>query len=206
MKRLIDLGLAACGVALLLPTFAVVSLLVKYQMGSPVFFRQKRVGHNGRVFELIKFRTMTDERDPAGRLLPDEQRLTGLGRLLRRWSLDEFPQLLNIIRGDMSLVGPRPLLPEHVAKCDREQARRHAVMPGLTGWAQVNGRNAVSFEERVKCDLWYVDNHNLPLDIAIIARTVLIVLRGHGVHHQLGAPAPFDDRLAAEPGVGIETP
>jgi len=161
-------------------------------MGRPVLFRQNRPGLNGRAFELLKFRTMTDARDDRGQVLPDEKRLTGLGRLLRRTSLDELPQLVNIIRGDMSLVGPRPLLMEYLDRYTEEQSRRHTVKPGITGWAQINGRNALSWEDKFRLDVWYVDNRSIWLDIKILLITIWKVLRGEGISQEGHATAqPF---------------
>ena len=150
-------------------------------MGPPVLFRQLRPGREGRPFELTKFRTMTDQRGPDGALLPDAQRLTALGRFLRRTSIDELPELVNVVRGDMSLVGPRPLLMEYLPRYSPEQARRHEVRPGVTGWTQVNGRNALTWEEKFALDVWYVDHRSTRLDLEILGRTVSQVLGGQGV-------------------------
>lgn len=181
MKRLIDLMVGSVALVLLSPVLAVVWLLVRIRMGTPVLFRQLRPGRYGRPFEMLKFRTMTDERDGEGMLLPDSQRLTALGRFLRRTSLDELPELLNVLAGDMSLVGPRPLLMEYLPLYSVEQARRHEVRPGITGWAQVNGRNAVSWTEKFELDVWYVDHRSVWLDLSIMARTLSQVIGGHGV-------------------------
>ena len=153
-------------------------------MGSPVLFKQVRPGLRGRPFMMYKFRTMTDERDIQGRLLPDEQRLTKLGRFLRSTSLDELPELFNVLKGDMSLVGPRPLLMEYLPLYTPEQARRHEVRPGITGWAQVNGRNAISWEEKFRYDVWYVDNWSFWLDIKILWMTIVSVLKREGISAQ----------------------
>lgn len=158
-----------------------VALLVRLKLGKPVFFTQPRPGRNGRVFSLIKFRTMTHGRDKNGRPLPDEQRLTPIGRFLRRWSLDELPELWNVLKGDMSLVGPRPLLIEYLDRYSPEQARRHDVKPGLTGWAQVNGRNAITWEQKFVLDTWYVDHLSLGLDLRIIAMTFVKIIRREGI-------------------------
>ncbi|MCP4898380.1 MAG: sugar transferase, partial [bacterium] len=158
LKRLADIKLTVLALLVLSPVMAVVSVLVRIGFGSPVFFRQQRPGLNGEPFEIMKFRTMTNERDAEGVWLSDEQRLTALGRLLRRTSLDELPELLNVLKGDMSLVGPRPLLMSYLDRYSAEQARRHDVLPGLTGWAQVNGRNAISWEDKLAYDVWYVDH------------------------------------------------
>jgi lipopolysaccharide/colanic/teichoic acid biosynthesis glycosyltransferase len=156
-------------------------LLVRVNMGAPVLFHQERPGLHGRPFILYKFRTMRDLRDVEGRLLPDEMRLTRLGRILRSTSLDELPELFNVLKGEMSLVGPRPLLMEYLNRYTPEQARRHEVKPGITGWAQVNGRNAITWEEKFKLDVWYVDNWNLGLDLKILGLTLIKVLKREGI-------------------------
>ena len=150
-------------------------------MGRPIFFRQKRPGLNGQPFSMYKFRTMTNERNENGGLLPDKKRLTALGKLLRSTSLDELPELFNVIMGDMSLVGPRPLLTQYLSRYTHEQAKRHEVKPGITGWAQVNGRNAISWEEKFQLDVWYVNNHSIMLDLKIIAMTINKVLKREGI-------------------------
>ncbi len=159
-------------------------------MGAPVLFRQTRPGLRGKPFIMYKFRTMTDERDPQGNLLPDEQRLTRLGRFLRSTSLDELPELINVLKGDMSLVGPRPLLMKYLDRYTPEQFRRHEVKPGITGWAQVNGRNALTWEEKFKLDVWYVDNWNLWLDFKILLMTLVKVFRREGIGHGSQATMP----------------
>jgi len=177
MKRLLDLTAAVLGLlALALPLLAL-TLLVRRKLGRPAFFRQTRPGLHGRPFQMVKFRTMTDARGADGALLPDADRLTPFGRFLRSTSLDELPELWNVLRGDMSLVGPRPLLMEYLPLYTPEQARRHAVRPGITGWAQVNGRNALSWEEKFALDVWYVDHQSLWLDIRILWMTAVKVLR-----------------------------
>ena len=155
--------------------------MIRCKLGTPVLFRQQRPGLGGRPFWLLKFRTMTEARDAAGNLLPDAQRLTGFGRFLRATSLDELPELLNVLKGDMSLVGPRPLLMQYLDRYTPEQARRHEVRPGITGWAQVNGRNAITWEEKFKLDVWYVDNWSLWLDIKIIFMTVWKIFKREGI-------------------------
>ena len=160
---------------------ALVSLAIGATMGRPVLFRQDRVGRNEKLFSLLKFRTMSNQVDRNGELLPDRERLTRLGEILRKTSLDELPQFLNVLRGDMSLVGPRPLLPEYLPLYSPEEARRHAVRPGLTGWAQVEGRNAVSWEERLRMDVWYVEHHSFLLDLRILARTPWAVVARRGI-------------------------
>lgn len=181
MKRLMDVVLASMALTLLAAPIAVLALLVRVRLGSPVFFRQLRPGLNGKPFELIKFRTMTDARDPDGTLLPDADRLTPFGRWLRATSLDELPELWNVLKGDMSLVGPRPLLMEYLPLYTPEQARRHEVRPGITGWAQVNGRNALTWEDKFRLDVWYVDHQSLWLDCKILLLTVRKVLAREGI-------------------------
>ncbi len=181
MKRLLDLVLASVLLVILAVPMALIALLVRLTLGRPVLFRQQRPGLHGRPFELLKFRTMTGGVDAAGRGLPDDQRLTAFGRRLRATSLDELPELINVIRGDMSLVGPRPLLMRYLDRYTTEQARRHEVRPGVTGWAQVNGRNAISWEARFALDVWYVDHRSLWLDLKILAMTALAVLRREGI-------------------------
>jgi lipopolysaccharide/colanic/teichoic acid biosynthesis glycosyltransferase len=176
-KRLIDFCAAAGALLLLSPLLVAVTILVRTKLGSPVLFRQMRPGRNGEAFAMLKFRSMTDARDANGALLPDARRLTSFGKFLRSSSLDELPGLWNVVRGDMSLVGPRPLLMEYLPLYTAEQARRHDVRPGLTGWAQINGRNALKWEEKFALDCWYVDNHSLWLDIRILVLTVVKVLR-----------------------------
>jgi len=182
MKRIFD-GVVALGALVVLsPLLLVLAVLVRVKLGSPVLFSQKRPGLHGRVFTLRKFRTMGDERDAEGRLRPDAERLTAWGKWLRATSLDELPELWNVLVGEMSLVGPRPLLVDYLPLYSPEQARRHEVRPGLTGWAQVNGRNATTWEERFRLDVWYVDHRSFWLDLRILARTVGLVLRREGVH------------------------
>jgi lipopolysaccharide/colanic/teichoic acid biosynthesis glycosyltransferase len=181
MKRLFDLLASAFGLLILAVPLAVLAWLVRRKLGSPVFFSQVRPGLHGKPFLMVKFRTMTNERDANGALLPDAQRLTAFGRFLRASSLDELPELWNVLRGEMSLVGPRPLLMEYLPLYSPEQFRRHEVRPGITGWAQVNGRNAISWEDKFKLDVWYVDNSSLLLDIKILWLTVKKVLVRDGI-------------------------
>ncbi|HEX7079608.1 MAG TPA: sugar transferase [Gammaproteobacteria bacterium] len=181
MKRVFDVGLSAVLLVLLAPILAAVAIAVKARLGSPVLFKQTRPGLHGEPFSLLKFRTMSNAADDDGRLLPDGDRLSAFGAFLRRWSLDELPELWNVLKGDMSLVGPRPLLMEYLELYTPEQARRHDVRPGLTGWSQVNGRNELSWEEKFERDVWYVDNRSMALDLKILARTFLNVVRGDGV-------------------------
>jgi len=190
MKRAMDLVGALAALVLLSPVVAVLCILVRSKLGSPVLFRQVRPGMDGRPFNMVKFRTMTDERGPDGALLPDAQRLTALGAWLRSTSLDELPELFNVLKGDMSLVGPRPLLMDYLSLYDDRQARRHEVRPGITGWAQINGRNALSWEEKFELDVWYVDNRSLGLDIKILFKTVLQVLKRDGISHGEDATMP----------------
>lgn len=179
-KRLFDLLVAVPLFILMSPVMLVVALLVRIKLGSPVLFRQTRPGQGGAPFRIVKFRTMTDDRDAAGALRPDAERLTRFGAFLRSSSLDELPELWNVIRGEMSLVGPRPLLMVYLDRYSGEQARRHEVRPGVTGWAQVNGRNRAAWSDRLAMDVWYVDNLKLGLDARVIARTVSSVIRRDG--------------------------
>lgn len=181
MKRTFDLLLVLATLPLWLPALGVLALVVALRLGRPVFFRQPRVGRGGRIFRLWKFRTMTDARDAEGRLKSDAERLTPFGARLRSTSLDELPSLVNVLRGEMSLVGPRPLLVEYLPFYSPRQARRHEVRPGVTGWAQVNGRNTLGWEERFEHDVWYVEHRSLALDLRILALTVAKVLRREGI-------------------------
>ncbi len=180
-KRILDLILASLGLVILSPLILILAVLVRLFLGAPVIFRQERPGYKERSFHLYKFRTMTDSRDSAGRLLPDSTRLTGLGRFLRAWSLDELPELFNILRGEMSLVGPRPLLMEYLPLYSQEQRRRHEVYPGVTGWAQVHGRNALEWPARFALDVWYVDHWSFWLDVKILLMSVWKVLSREGI-------------------------
>ena len=181
MKRLFDFVMAGGALVLLSPILLVVALLVRVKLGSPVLFRQQRPGLHGQPFMMLKFRTMTDAFDRDGQPLPDAERLTRFGRWLRASSLDELPELLNIVRGDMSLVGPRPLLMCYLPLYSPEQARRHNLRPGLTGWAQINGRNALSWDEKFALDLWYVENRSCLLDLRILWLTALKVVKREGI-------------------------
>lgn len=180
-KRLFDLAIAVPALVVLSPALGVLALLVRRQLGAPVLFRQQRPGLHGRPFTLYKFRTMTDARDAEGRLLPDAERLTPFGRFLRSTSLDELPELFNVVRGDMSLVGPRPLLMQYLERYTPTQRRRHEVRPGMTGWAQVNGRNALDWPQRLALDVWYVDHLSFALDLRIIFITMVKILRREGI-------------------------
>jgi len=181
MKRLFDVVAAVVALLVLALPLAVLIVLVRRRLGSPVFFTQVRPGLHGKPFKMIKFRTMTDQRGPDGELLPDGERLTAFGRFLRSTSLDELPELWNVVKGEMSLVGPRPLLMDYMPLYSPEQARRHEVRPGVTGWAQVNGRNALSWSEKFRLDVWYVDNRSLSLDFKILWLTVKKVLVREGI-------------------------
>jgi len=184
VNRLTNFLIAGLGFVALLPVMLLIGLGVRVAIGTPVIFKQGRPGLDGMTFQLFKFRTMRDSTDPAGRPLPDEDRLTRFGKLLRRTSLDELPELWNVIRGDMNLVGPRPLLVEYLPLYSKEQFRRHEVPPGITGWAQVNGRNNLSWEEKFALDTWYVDHRSLWLDLKILALTVLAVFRTHEISQE----------------------
>jgi len=181
MKRLFDISLTVLTLPVLLPVFYIVAWQIRGKLGSPVLFHQNRPGLNGQVFKMVKFRSMRDALDENGNTLPDSERLTPFGEKLRSSSLDELPGLWNVLKGDMSLVGPRPLLVEYLPLYSTEQARRHSVRPGITGWAQVNGRNAISWENKFKLDVWYVDNQSFWLDIKILWRTVRKVLVKDGI-------------------------
>ncbi|MDX5385792.1 MAG: sugar transferase [Alteromonadaceae bacterium] len=181
LKRIFDILASAFGLLLLSPVILIVAWQVRRKLGSPVFFRQTRPGLNGKPFEMVKFRTMRDAVDENGKPLPDSERITPFGRFLRSTSLDELPELWNVLKGDMSLVGPRPLLMEYLPLYSKEQYRRHEVRPGVTGWAQVNGRNAISWEDKFRLDVWYVDNQSLWLDVKILFLTVKRVLVRDGI-------------------------
>jgi sugar transferase EpsL len=181
VKRIFDIALSLALIAVLSPLLLVLCALVRLKLGAPALFRQERPGLRGRLFTMYKFRTMTDARDQGGTLLPDSERLTGFGRFLRSTSLDELPELFCILKGEMSFVGPRPLLVQYLKRYDREQARRHEVRPGLTGWAQVNGRNSISWEEKFRLDVWYVDHWSLGLDMRILLKTAAAVWKRSGV-------------------------
>lgn len=180
-KRIIDLMVTVAVLVLASPLMLAVAILIRWNMGKPVLFRQARPGLGSRTFTLCKFRSMRDALDKAGQPMPDEQRLTKLGIWIRKLSLDELPQLLNVLKGDMSLIGPRPLLIEYLPLYNERQARRHEVQPGITGWAQVNGRNAISWEQKFEYDVWYVENQSFLLDMKIIAMTVWKVFHSEGI-------------------------
>jgi len=190
VKRLIDIIGSLIGLTISSPLIIIISIIIYLTMGKPIFFRQVRPGLNGKPFVIYKFRTMLDLRDENGNLLPDEKRLTTIGKFLRSTTLDELPEFWNVLKGDMSLVGPRPLLMEYLDRYTSEQARRHEVKPGMTGWAQINGRNAISWEEKFKFDVWYVDNWNILLDLKIIFLTILKVLKREGISAEGHATMP----------------
>ena len=190
MKRFFDLLLVCATAAFWLPLLLLFALFVRWKLGSPIFFRQVRPGLRGRPFQLIKFRSMTDERDETGNLLPDAHRLTAFGRWLRATSMDELPELFNVLKGDMSLVGPRPLLTQYLPLYSPRQARRHEVRPGITGWAQINGRNAIVWEEKFELDVWYVEHRSFWLDLKILALTFVRLFRRHEINAPGSATAP----------------
>jgi sugar transferase EpsL len=181
IKRIVDLSSSFLGLLLIWPLMLVLAFLVRINFGAPIYFRQTRPGMHGKPFEMFKFRTMTDERDTGGDLLPDSQRMTKFGEFLRSTSLDELPELFNVLKGDMSLVGPRPLLMEYLPLYTPEQARRHEIRPGITGWAQINGRNAISWEDKFRLDVWYVDNQSFRLDMIILWTTFVKVFKREGI-------------------------
>ena len=198
VKRVIDVVLVLIGMALLSPVFVVMAWRVRRELGSPVLFRQLRPGRDGELFELRKFRTMTDERGPDGELLPDEERLTDFGRWLRSTSLDEIPEMVNVLKGEMSLVGPRPLLVEYLERYNPTQARRHEVRPGITGWSQINGRNNMSWDDKLALDVWYVDHRSLWLDVRILLTTLWVMVARQGVS--------LDGHATTVPFLGSVTP
>ncbi|MDZ4992169.1 sugar transferase [Clostridium perfringens] len=184
IKRILDICIALGGFIFLLPVIILVAILVKTKLGSPIIFTQERVGKDNKVFKMMKFRTMRDGVDKMGNVLPDEERLTPFGKKLRASSLDELPELINILKGDMSLIGPRPLLVDYLPLYSKEQIRRHDVMPGLTGWAQINGRNALSWEKKFKLDIFYVDNWSLKLDFKIFILTFYKLFKREGISQE----------------------
>ena len=183
LKRLIDFSLVFCALMICFPVLFIITLWLHFaNKGAGVFFLQNRPGRDGKIFKVIKFKTMTDERDSKGNLLPDEQRLTKVGKFVRSTSIDELPQLINVIKGDMALIGPRPLLPQYLPLYSKEQARRHEVRPGITGWAQVNGRNAISWTKKFELDVWYVDHCSFLLDLKIFLLTIKKVFVREGIN------------------------
>ena len=187
IKRILDIISSLLAIIILSPLLAVTAVLVKTKLGSPVLFKQERPGKDEKIFTLMKFRTMTDERDESGELLPDEVRLTKFGKFLRSTSIDELPELFNILKGDMSVIGPRPLLVEYIPRYNEHQHRRHEVKPGLSGWAQVNGRNAISWEDKFNYDVEYVDNYSIVMDVKILFMTILNVLKRDGISSETSA-------------------
>ncbi len=186
LKRIFDIVVSLSAIVILSPFLLVICLLIKKNIGSPIIFSQNRPGKNGKIFKIIKFRTMLNTKDRDGNLLPDEVRLTDFGTWLRKSSLDELPELFNVLKGDMSIVGPRPLLIEYLPLYSDYQARRHDVLPGITGWAQINGRNALTWDEKFNFDVWYVNNHNIFLDIKIIFKTFSKVIDKSGIDDDIG--------------------
>ena len=195
-KRLFDIILSLLALIVLSPLLVILALLVRIKLGKPVLFLQERPGKDEKIFTLYKFRTMTDQKDSEGNLLPDGERLPSFGKFLRSTSLDELPELFNILKGDMSIVGPRPLLVQYLTRYSEEQKRRHEIRPGFTGWAQVNGRNAISWEEKFSYDVWYVDNVSLWLDVKIILRTLMVVCKRSGINS--GASETMEEFVGIE--------
>ncbi|MDR4983691.1 sugar transferase [Bacillus cereus] len=183
MKRLFDIVVAVFALLITLPLTMIVCILVRLKFGAPIIFKQQRPGLKGRAFYIYKFRTMTNETDDNGTLLSEEKRCTSFGNALRKTSLDEIPQLINVLKGDISLVGPRPLLMEYLPLYSSKQAKRHNVKPGITGWAQINGRNLITWEEKFELDVWYVENHSFLLDLKIIVLTILKIFKTEGINH-----------------------
>jgi lipopolysaccharide/colanic/teichoic acid biosynthesis glycosyltransferase len=207
MKRGIDLLGSSFLLIILSPALLVTAVLVRLQLGSPILFRQLRPGLRGKPFQILKFRSMTDTRDVDGNLLPDDQRLTRLGKFLRSMSLDEVPELVNVVKGEMSLVGPRPLLMQYLARYTREQMRRHELRPGITGWAQVNGRNTLSWDEKFKLDVWYVENRSAWLDLKVLIMTAWMMLKRDGISQDGYATMPefMGSAERGTDGAGLET-
>ena len=201
-KRLFDFFFSLLLIIILSPVILILALMIRLKIGSPVFFMQKRPGYKGRPFYFYKFRTMTDEVDSEGKLLDDGKRLTALGRRLRKYSLDELPQLFNVLKGELSFVGPRPLLMAYLDRYTLEQARRHDVKPGITGWAQVNGRNALTWEEKFAFDVWYVDHQSFGLDLKILWMTLLKVLKAEGISQEGFSTMP--EFMGYDPETGAE--
>ena len=188
LKRLLDFLISACILLIIWPILLLITIFLHFaNRGAGAFFTQSRPGKNGKIFKVIKFKTMTDERDANGNLLPDAQRLTKVGKFIRSTSLDELPQLINVLKGDMALIGPRPLLPEYLPLYSKGQARRHEVRPGITGWAQVHGRNAISWQEKFRLDVWYVDHCSLAVDLKIIWLTIMKVVKREGISSSTSA-------------------
>lgn len=194
IKRLLDFSIVLVALLIIWPVLLCITIWLHFaNKGAGAFFTQERPGKNGKIFKVIKFKTMTDERDADGNLLPDEQRLTRVGKLVRSTSIDEFPQLINVLKGDMSLIGPRPLLPQYLPLYSAEQARRHEVRPGITGWAQCNGRNAISWTKKFELDVWYVDNCSFILDVKILLMTIKKVFVREGISSATSATMEYFD-------------
>ncbi len=204
IKRLFDIISSAAGLIVISPLLVVLAVLVRLKLGSPILFCQQRPGLGGKAFVIYKFRTMTDQRDTSGNLLPDEQRLPAFGRFLRSTSFDELPELLNVLKGDMSIVGPRPLMMKYLGRYSHEQARRHEVKPGITGWAQINGRNTISWEDKFKLDVWYVDNWTFWLDMKIIFKSIWMVIAKEGITQQ--GRATMDEFMGTPQNNTVEHP
>lgn len=204
IKRLFDIISSAAGLIVISPLLAVLAVLVRLKLGSPILFRQQRPGLGGKAFVIYKFRTMTDQRDASGNLLPDGQRLPAFGRFLRGTSFDELPELFNVLKGDMSIVGPRPLMMKYLERYSPQQARRHEVKPGITGWAQINGRNAISWEDKFKLDVWYVDNWTFWFDMKIIFKSVWMVIAKEGITQQ--GRATMDEFMGTSQNNAAEHP
>ena len=204
-KRLLDLVLSLTALGLLAPILVLLAILVRLNLGSPVLFRQKRSGRHGKPFTILKFRTMTEERDSSGKRLADSKRLTRFGKFLRRTSLDELPELLNVLRGEMSLVGPRPLVPRYDSYFSERERKRFDVLPGITGWAQINGRNNLVWDGRLSCDVWYAESCSLLLDLKILCLTVIKVLRGEDVQVDPGLTFPSLDEERRQRAAGAAT-
>ena len=204
VKRLFDIITSAAGLIVISPLLVVLAVLVRLKLGYPILFCQQRPGLGGKTFVIYKFRTMTDQCDASGNLLPDSQRLPAFGRFLRSTSFDELPELLNVLKGDMSIVGPRPLMMRYLSRYTTEQARRHEVKPGITGWAQINGRNAISWEDKFKLDVWYVDNWTLWLDMKIILKSVWMVIAREGITQQ--GRATMDEFMGTPQNDTVERP
>jgi sugar transferase EpsL len=202
IKRLFDIISSTAGLIVISPLLVVLAVLVRLKLGSPILFRQQRPGLGGKAFVIYKFRTMTDQRDASGNLLPDEQRLPPFGQFLRSTSFDELPELFNVFKGDMSIVGPRPLMMKYLSRYSPEQARRHEVKPGITGWAQINGRNAISWEDKFRLDVWYVDNGTLWFDMEIILKSVWMVIAREGITQQ--DRATMDEFMGTPPKNTVE--
>jgi sugar transferase EpsL len=204
IKRLFDIISSVAGLIVISPLLVVLAVLVRLKLGSPILFRQQRPGLGGKAFVIYKFRTMTDQCDASGNLLPDGQRLPAFGRFLRSTSFDELPELLNVLKGDMSIVGPRPLMMKYLERYSPQQARRHEVKPGITGWAQINGRNTISWEDKFKLDVWYVDNWTLWLDMQIILKSVWMVVAKEGITQQ--GKATMDEFMGTSQNDAVERP